>query len=233
MPHPDLAETYLTVRSGDAAREKVKRAERLHAIHPGHYESRLVLARAALDARDFDRVREVMMPVLEDHPPVRACLLMAELEERDQNNLGLAREWLTRAAHAPRDETWVADGATSDVWLPASPVTGQIDRCRWMIPPDAHDSRRIAHIVDTALRSLPTQHAPLSEARSSLSAKAFLSEQGLIKDDADMQEKRKTTRSRDKGDSVVFPLPRSPDDPGPGMIQDDNDARDRAKNNDI
>ena len=102
-----------------------------------------------------------------------------------------------------------------------------------MIPPDAHDSRRIAHIVDTALRSLPTQHAPLSEARSSLSAKAFLSEQGLIKDDADMQEKRKTTRSRDKGDSVVFPLPRSPDDPGPGMIQDDNDARDRAKNNDI
>ena len=232
MPHPDLADAYLAVRSGDAAREKVKRAERLHALQPGHEESRLVLARAALDSRDFDRARDVMMPLIQDRPRVRACLLMAELEERDQNNLGLAREWLTRAAHAPRDETWVADGVTSDIWLPASPVTGQLDRCRWMVPPDAHDAGRIAHILDTALRSMPTPHAPLAAPRSSLSAKTFLAEQGLVNDTPSSHEDQTPSKPSVNRGSVVFPLPRSPDDPGPGITSDGVVVSDRAKEHD-
>ena len=79
------------------------------------------------------------MIVLE-HPTVRACMLMAELEEADTGNMGLVREWLARASRAERDKAWVADGQVSDSWAPISPVTGKLGGFVWMTPPQAPGS---------------------------------------------------------------------------------------------
>jgi len=43
------------------------------------------------------------------------------------------REWLGRAARAPRDKVWVADGLVSDRWAPVSP-SGALDAFVWRTP---------------------------------------------------------------------------------------------------
>jgi HemY protein len=137
MPHPDLAAAYLDLRPGDSSTDRLSRAQTLAKLSPDHRESRLLLARAAIDAKDFALARNTMAPLVGDsspRPTARVCLLMADLEETENGPTGRMREWLARAARAPRDPAWVADGVISDTWAPASPVTGRIDAFRWETP---------------------------------------------------------------------------------------------------
>jgi HemY protein len=133
-PHPDVAEAYLNVRLGDSGKDKLKRARTLLRLTPTHPEARLTVARAAIDAREFATARENLEVVVLEHPTVRACVLMAELEEAESGNMGLVREWLARAARAQRDKAWVADGRISDIWAPVSP-TGKLGGYVWTTPP--------------------------------------------------------------------------------------------------
>ncbi len=132
-PHPDVAEAYLNVRIGDSGKDKLKRARTLLRLAPAHPESRLTVARAALDAREFNVARENLEVLVLEHPTVRACVLMAELEEAESANMGLVREWLARAARAQRDKAWVAEGRISDIWMPVSP-TGKLGGYVWTTP---------------------------------------------------------------------------------------------------
>ncbi len=61
-PHPDLADAYAHVKLGDSARQRLVRVETLAAKAPGHIESALAVARAAIDAAEFARAREVLAP---------------------------------------------------------------------------------------------------------------------------------------------------------------------------
>ncbi|WP_158818958.1 heme biosynthesis protein HemY [Methylocapsa sp. S129] len=136
-PHPDLAAAYLRMRPGDSAADRLTRARGLARLAPNDPESRLTIARAALEARDFDSARAAVAPLLDPEaasgrPSVRACLLMADLEET-QGAPGAVREWLARAARAPRDRAWIADGFVSDLWAPVSPA-GKLDAFVWRTP---------------------------------------------------------------------------------------------------
>ena len=136
-PHPDLAAAYLRMRPGDSAADRLARARSLARLAPNDPESRLTIARAALEARDFASARAAVAPLLDPEassgrPSVRACLLMADLEET-QGAPGAVREWLARAARAPRDRAWIADGFVSDRWAPVSPA-GKLDAFVWRTP---------------------------------------------------------------------------------------------------
>lgn len=137
-PHPDLGAAYVAARQGDSAADRMTRAEMLARHAPGQPESRLLVARAALDARDFNRARQVMAPLVngEDgqRPTARVCLLMADTEELENGVSGALFEWLHRAARAPHDPAWMADGVISDTWAPVSPITGRIDAFVWETP---------------------------------------------------------------------------------------------------
>ncbi len=136
QPHPDIAHVYMNLRPGDAALDRLSRAQNLARLSSWHPEARLAVTRAAIDARDFDLARHTVEPMLDGRPEVRVCLLMAELE-RAQNGPGARmREWLARAAHAPRGPAWIADGLVSDRWSPISPVSGHLDAFAWGTPPD-------------------------------------------------------------------------------------------------
>ena len=208
-PHPEIADAYLAVRSGDAARERLQRARKLQSLHAEYGESRMIMARAALDAREFDLARETLKPLLEDDPSMRVCLLMAELEELDQSHKGLTREWLHRAARAPRDYAWVGDGIVLEHWLPLSPISGKLDQVNWTKIPESASHDRLAHILTTALNTLE-QSAPLSESRPPLSARSFLE----TLNEADNTEERPVKKSHLSRGPVIFPLAHSPDDPG-------------------
>ncbi len=133
-PHPEVADAYLHVRSGDAAADRLKRAEALFQMRPFADEGRRAVARAAIDARDFARARELLTPIITERPTQKTLILMAELEEAESGDSGRARGWLARAVYAPRDPAWTADGVVLEEWAPISPVTGNIDAVEWKVP---------------------------------------------------------------------------------------------------
>ncbi|MCC2097101.1 MAG: heme biosynthesis protein HemY [Hyphomicrobiales bacterium] len=136
-PHPDIARAYMDLRPGDSAADRLARARTLTKVYSDQPEARLTLARAALEARDFDLARKTMDALVTSEGSrltVRACLLMADLEETEYGVTGRVREWLGRATRAARDPMWIADGVVSDTWAPASPVTGKLDAFVWDVP---------------------------------------------------------------------------------------------------
>ncbi|WP_108880329.1 heme biosynthesis HemY N-terminal domain-containing protein [Anderseniella sp. Alg231-50] len=132
-PHPDLADAYAHIRSGDSALDRLKRIKSLVA-KSGGIEGAVALATAAIDALEWKAAREALSAYAHDRPQARICGLMAEIEEGEFGDKGRAREWLARAVRAPRDPAWTADGFISRTWLPVSPVSGELGGFKWKVP---------------------------------------------------------------------------------------------------
>jgi HemY protein len=211
-PHPDLAETYAHLRSGDSARERLARVEALARMAPGNIEGSLAVARAALDAQEFAIARRALAP-LSIVPTQRVAMLMAELEETEHSDEGRAREWMTRAVHARRDPVWIADGFVSDRWLPVSPVTGRLDAFQWKDP--------LAGIEPTgAVIENEGRERPMLDARTSEPpAPAKIAIEG--RSAAEPTPAAAPVPSREPAPATkpaleqVIPLVHIPDDPGP------------------
>jgi len=144
QPHPDLADAYAHVRLGESARQRLVRVETLAAKSPRHLEGALAVARAAIDASEFARAREVLAPFTAA-PTQRVAMLMAEIERTEHGDSGRARAWTLRAVRALHDPLWTADGYVSDRWRPVSPVSGRLDAFRWQtplaaLPPDGNQA---------------------------------------------------------------------------------------------
>lgn len=135
-PHPDLAAVYVRLRHGDSTGDRLARARVLARVAPGDPESCMTVARSALEAQDLSAARAALAPLFRGddgvRPTARACLMMAEVEEAAGHE-GALREWLNRAARAPRDKAWVADSVISDHWAPVSP-SGVLDGFVWRTP---------------------------------------------------------------------------------------------------
>jgi len=56
---------------------------------------------------------------------------MSEIETLDNGDQGKIREWLVKGLKAKNDPVWYADNYISPMWLPASPITGELDVFRW------------------------------------------------------------------------------------------------------
>jgi HemY protein len=197
-PHPDLAEVYADLRPGDSARDRLKRVRKLAAKAPGNLESALAVARAALEASDFERARTVLIPHLDD-PTQRVCLLIAEIEASEHADHGKAREWSQRALRAKRDPAWVADHFVSERWLPASPATGRLDAFVWAVPPSPGAGPVLEHPPRIALPAA----RPEPEARPTPAAEAT--------------ETPRNAAPKRTHEPVVAEPP-LPDDPGPEPV---------------
>jgi len=230
-PHPDLARVYLDLRAGDSTHDRLNRARSLLDLVPDHIESKLCLARAAIDARELTQARETLTPLLsgDTRPSARLCLLMAELEEAQGSTHGLVREWLARASRAPRDRAWIADGCVSDHWEPISPVTGKLDAFSWQQPAEQlsadiepipaatldepalleitpQEPAPVATPVPAPAAEAPAKAAPTEPARTEPAMEDALTKLAAIRRAAQVE----TPRRHD-----IFPLPSAPDDPGP------------------
>lgn len=171
-PHPDLANVYLHLRHGDSARDRYARAETLARLAPQAPESRLVLAHAAIETRDFPAARAALAPMMDagdtSRPTRRACLTMADIEETENGETGALYEWLQRASRAAPDPAWIADGVVAETWAPISPVNGRLDAYRWEIPQDRPAAVPYAHgrprLGGDASREMPAAGEPTLEA---------------------------------------------------------------------
>jgi HemY protein len=239
QPHPDLAEAYAHVRLGDSARQRLVRVETLAAKAPGHLESALAVARAAIDASEFERAREALTPFIAD-PTQRVAMLMAEIERTEHGDSGRARAWTLRAVRARHDPAWTADGYVSDRWRPVSPVSGRLDAFQWQTPVAALPSdknaaidakefdqamsapRRVAPPRESAIEIAPPAAQDNSPEKSSvLTAAAEPSPAAppsepetvtppVFRARADMP----TSKGAPSGIPPVIPIVRPPDDPG-------------------
>jgi HemY protein len=147
-PHPDLAVAYAYARPGDSPRDRLVRVRHLARLTPNHAEAQLALALGAVEAREWAEARAALAPLLEDgRVTPRVCTLMARIEGEQNADAGRVREWLGRAATAPRDPAWTADGVALERWAPVSPVTGRLDAVRWTVPAGAGDQARAAALA--------------------------------------------------------------------------------------
>jgi HemY protein len=158
-PHPDLADAYAHVKLGDSARQRLVRVETLAAKAPGHLEGALAVARAAIDAAEFERARAALARFIAV-PTQRVALLMAEIERTEHGDSGRARAWTLRAVRALHDPVWTADGYVSDKWRPVSPVSGRLDAFQWQTPLAALPSDKHA-----AIEPSPFEEAMLTPRR--------------------------------------------------------------------
>jgi HemY protein len=234
LPHPDIAAAAMAIRTGDSARERYQRAEKLYTLAPGHFESRMMVARTAIAAREFARAHEMTKALFDDVPTVSVCLLMADLEEAEGGPSGRVREWLARAARAPRDAAWIAEGVIADEWMPVSPVDGRLDAFRWgrpaesiahhpadlVPPPDAEDA--ILADLDEQLAAplaapivLDTAHSPQQLTKPDMVEETPVAPAAPSTPAATIDAKPARPASITSPSEVVFPLPAAPDDPGP------------------
>jgi HemY protein len=212
-PHPDLAQTYSELRFGDAARDRLARVEALIKKTPGHIESALAVARAALDAREFAKARAALAPHLSALSR-RVALLMAELERVERNDEGRAREWMARALHAAPDPQWTADGHVSDRWLPVSPVTGRLDAFEWRVPLTGMVA---APVIEPEAPRVAAVEAPPQEPPP---APAVTNETSPPPAPAAASAPRgRASRTQAKPEPVI-PLVHAPDDPGPEAVEE-------------
>ena len=128
---------------------------------------------------------------------------MADIEEAE-GNLGAVREWLARAARAPRDKAWVADGVISDRWAPASP-SGTLDAFVWRTPDE-----RLAPYVEPP----PVEPAPPPAQIVAPAASPSPTPEALAAATPAPVEARRAPAQR--SGVIMDPASMAPDDPGPG-----------------
>jgi len=207
-PHPALAEAYADLRLGDSARERLARMQKLAAMAPGHIESELAVARAALDAREFAVAHEALAPSLAA-PTQRVAALMAEIEEAEHGDTGRVREWMARAVRAAGDPAWTADGVVSDKWLPVAP-SGRLDGFEWRVPlAEIGVTRPVIEVIPPQTETEPVapEETPPAPAPAAATEPA-----------TPTAEPAKPARPRPV--EPVIPLVHAPDDPGPGAALD-------------
>lgn len=200
-PHPDLAEAYMGLVDGESGYDRFKRIKLLAGRNRDHAESRVALARAAIGARDWLAARGALELFVgensQERPTQRICELMAEIEEGELGNRGSAREWLSRALHAPEDPAWTGEGWRSAVWSPINPVTGEFDALEWRVP----GVRLIA-------AERPAEPASVSTEADKASQRT---EETLA---APVAAIHPTRPQLEEDEAIAFP-PLLPDDPGP------------------
>jgi HemY protein len=225
-PHPDLAQVLSDLRFGDAARDRLKRIEALAKKVPGHIESALALARAALDAREFAKARAALASFLAA-PTRRVALLMAELERIEHNDEGRAREWIARALNATPDPAWTAEGHVSDRWLPVSP-SGRLDAFEWRIPvtevPAVSAGIEPARIpVAVAVAPTATANEPIRESVPAALEKPATGEKvdvsPAVAEPVGNAPALRRVLPSPKPEAVI-PLVHAPDDPGPDAVDE-------------
>jgi HemY protein len=137
LPHPALVEAWRGLEPHESALERVKRMERLAAANPGHPESRIALAGAALGAQLWGEARRQLEPIaLDNSATPRVCRLMAQLEEAEHGDHAASRQWLERAAIAPPDLVWLCAECSGEAhdWVALCPHCGAFDSLEWKRP---------------------------------------------------------------------------------------------------
>jgi HemY protein len=139
-PHPAIAAVALTAVGADTPLTILERAHALAADRAEHLESRVMVARAALDAEKWKDARlQLEAAVADGSADRRIHLLRAELFERQGGNADAARAAYREAGEAPNEPVWLcsACGTVHKEWTPVCDACGAALSLVWSVAPRA------------------------------------------------------------------------------------------------
>jgi HemY protein len=103
QPNSSAAEVIVSIGKNYENTKFLKLIKSISAYAPMHYESHLLVARAALDTQEFDEASKEIAYTIEGDLRFRACLMMAEYCQRTHGNIAEILNWLKRAINAEID----------------------------------------------------------------------------------------------------------------------------------
>lgn len=164
-PHPLIAAVALTPIGREGPRHVLDRVRNLMGERAEHTESRVMLARAALDAEDWAEARRQLgAAIASGSADRRVHLLRAELAERDGSDREAARAAYREAGEAPGEPAWRCSrcAAVHKEWAPVCDSCGATLSFDWSATPRASRTPAIAtvHAPDTAGTSMPGTSSP-------------------------------------------------------------------------
>ncbi|WP_332065179.1 heme biosynthesis protein HemY [Bartonella sp. CB189] len=219
-PHPDLGALYLENEEGAVGR--LKKAKTLSSYNKDTFESAFLIAKAALDAGEITLAREYAQKALQYHPRESVYLLLADIEEAQENNQGAVRQWLSLALRAERDPVWMCDGAIFSSWSAVSPISGRLGCFEWKVPP----CRPLLTLESDSSIVLEKEDKEDAESKRSVINDKLLDEMSSTKDDllhkTSIKKKETSEILIKKQDEKIFSQTHlNVDDPG---IQTEEDA---------
>ncbi len=224
-PHPDIGEIYAHLRAGDSPIDRLKRVQKLLRLSSGGEEGAVVLARAAIEAREWDTARGALRNWINNDPSSRIYQLMAEIEEAQYGDRGRAREWLARAVRARRNPAWTADGIVSPRWLPASPVTGELGVFEWKTPVEGTELAAALEPVPADLLEAPEAEERMKtvgEQKAETPPEALpVSEGAGEKTDAARTEETVGEATGERAESAPEPVPPAKEEAKPETMAED------------
>jgi HemY protein len=168
-PHPMLAEAYRGVVDTVPREKQLRLAKSLAELAPDHPESRILTAKFAMAADDWDEARKALEPLIRREPSARVCRLMAEIELRQNDDRAIARDWIARSALAEPDEAWVCaeTGAVQADWSAVCTASKRFGTLEWKVPP--HLTPATAGLLDltpATERTVPAVVTPGSRSKT-------------------------------------------------------------------
>ncbi len=155
-PHPELREMYLGLLDPDAGPlDQRKAIGTLVRSNPGHPESRMALARSALDAKLWGEARRQLDELQAVAPTAGVYRLRARLADEDAEDTTTPAEWLELAAAADSDPAWVCGdcGTVADEWSAVCGHCGAFATLAWVQPPRIHralDANKVTVSINEA-----------------------------------------------------------------------------------
>lgn len=160
-PNPELAAAYREVVDGYDPLTRVKTFEKLAAESPNSVESRIAVARAAMDAGLWGEARTELEKARELHPSRRVFHLLAELERAENGDEAAAQVWTMQELTAPDDPAWCCRvcGGSHSLWAGLCGHCGAFDSLDWK-------TALTAPVMEPALRpAMPQSLVTVTPAR--------------------------------------------------------------------
>ncbi len=105
-PHPYIASAYMDLFSVLNDEKRLEKAERLLLINSSHPEAHVIVAKAALFAKQADKARQHLKIALNYGETRVVCNLMAELEALSMSGYEIVNSWHERAKFALEHSFW-------------------------------------------------------------------------------------------------------------------------------
>lgn len=102
-PNFTAADILISIRKNYTNEKFLKIVKSITAYNAGHYESNLMLAKAAVDIGSYEEASETISKTLEGNHKFRACLMMAEYCQKTHGNISEVIEWVKRAISSEID----------------------------------------------------------------------------------------------------------------------------------
>lgn len=161
VQHPTLLKLYKQALQDQSIEEQLKRLEKLTpSSNPLSSDILLVLAEASIQAKAWPQARQYLQQIMQNgHKTAKACRLMAELEEGENQNYRAAMQWLTQASEASEEACWICQTCQTHYpeWQACCNHCQELDQLVWSYPSSPLSLKKSDMVL-----SLPTASIPLS-----------------------------------------------------------------------